>query len=281
MAQAALPPGTVRRRTVFGLVDADSWKWATIKATFWFLLVIFLQGYVPDRAYYLTVSPTVDLGFNAISPVNLCPSENDRGARKLPCPAPAGAIIPWDASPPELALPEGRTGALAYTSGTNLYLIGGETASGATASVLQTSVSESGNLAIWTEGPALPAPRTHATVLNLSGVPYVIGGLDASGQPTTTVYVGTLDQGSVTGWTESTDLALPAPLSDAVGTSTASGLYLFGGRTADGLSAKAWEAPIDAPSNKLTTWTELTELVLPEPRADATAANTGASVYIL
>jgi hypothetical protein len=281
MAQAALPPGTVRRRTVFGLVDVDSWKWATIKATFWFLLVIFLQGYVPDRAYYLTVSPTVDLGFNAISPVNLCPAENDRGARKLPCPAPAGAIIPWDPSPSELALPEGRTGALAYTSGTNLYLIGGETASGATASVLQTSVSDSGNLAIWTEGPALPAPRTHATVLNLSGVPYVIGGLDASGQPTSTVYVGTLDEGVVTGWTESADLALPGPLSDAVGTSTASGLYLFGGRTPDGLSAKVWEAPIDATTSKLTKWTELTELVLPEPRADATVGNTGASVYIL
>ncbi|MEP7360451.1 MAG: kelch repeat-containing protein, partial [Chloroflexota bacterium] len=281
MAQAALPPGSVRRRTMFGLVDVDSWKWATIKATFWFLLVIFLQGYVPDRAYYLTVSPTVDLGFNAISPINLCPAENDRGARKLPCPAPAGAIIPWDASPPELGLPEGRTGALAYTSGSTLYLIGGETPSGATASVVQTTASEDGNLATWTEGPALPAPRTHATVLNLSGVPYVIGGLDANGQPTQTVYVGTVDEGNVTGWTEATDLALPVPLSDAVSTSTPSGLYLFGGRTPDGLSDKVWEAPIDATSNKVTTWTELTELVLPEPRADATAANTGGSVYIL
>src|SRR5688572_30395384 len=90
MAQYALPPGAVRRRTVFGLLDADGWGWASIKATFWFLLAIFLLGYVPDRAYYLTVSPTVDLGFNAISPINLCPGENDRGARKLPCPAQAG-----------------------------------------------------------------------------------------------------------------------------------------------------------------------------------------------
>jgi len=281
MAQYALPPGAVRRRAVFGLVDADGWWWASIKATFWFLLIIFLLGYVPDRAYYFTVSPTLDVGFNAISPINLCPAENDRGARKLPCPAPAGAIIPWDASPPELALPEGRTGALVYTSGTTLYLIGGETAAGATASVLSTTVSEDGNLAKWAEASALPAPRSHATVLNLAGLPYVIGGLDASGQPTQTVFQGTVLQGALTGWTEATDLALPVALSDAVGTSVASGLYLFGGRTADGLSARTWFSELSATTSKLGRWTELTELPLPEPRAEATAANTGASVYVL
>src|SRR5687767_14824564 len=133
MAQYALPPGAVRRRTVFGLLDADGWTWASLKATFWFLLIIFLLGYVPDRAYYLTVSPTVDLGFNAISPVNLCPAENKPG---LPCPAPAGAVIPWEESPTELALPAGRTGALPFTSGALFYMVGGETTTGATASVL-------------------------------------------------------------------------------------------------------------------------------------------------
>ena len=281
MAQLALPPGAVRRRTVFGLLDADSWKWATIKATFWFLLVIFLQGYLPDRAYYFTVSPTVDLGFNAISPVNLCPAENDRGDRKMPCPVPAGAILPWDASPSQLALPEGRTGALPFTSGSTLYLIGGETAAGSTASVVSTTASDDGNLAIWTTGPALPAPRSHAVVLNLSGVPYVIGGLDATGQPTQTVYVGTVEQGTLTGWTEATNLALPVALSDAMGTSTAGGLYLFGGRTADGLSDKVWLSSLDATTSKLTGWVEQTQLVLPEPRAEATAANTGAAVYLL
>jgi N-acetylneuraminic acid mutarotase len=281
MAQYALPPGAVRRRTAFGLLDADGWTWATIKATFWFLLIIFLLGYVPDRAYYMTVQPTLDLGFNAISPVNLCPAENDRGARKLPCPAPAGSIIPWDASPAELALPEGRSNALVFTSSSTLYLIGGETAAGSTASVLSTQVSEDGNLSIWAQGPALPAPRTHASILNLAGVPYVIGGLDANGQPTQTVYQGTIDKGVLTGWTESTDLALPVALSDAVGTSTASGLYLFGGRTANGLSDKVWFSELSATTSKLTRWTELTELVLPEPRAEATAANTGASVYVL
>ena len=282
MAQYALPPGAVRRRTVFGLLDADGWWWASIKATFWFLLVIFLLGYVPDRAYYLTVSPTVDLGFNAISPINLCPGENDRGARKLPCPAQAGGIIPWEASPPELALPEGRTEALVYTSGTNMYLIGGETPAGATDSVVKTVVRDDGNLTLWEAAPPLPEARSRAVILNMAGVPYVIGGVNANGDAVQTVYQGTIDEGELTGWTESTVLQLPAPLSDAVGTSTAAGMYLFGGRNPDGsLSDKVWYSALDATSSKLTKWAELTELVMPEPRAEATAANTGASVYIL
>jgi N-acetylneuraminic acid mutarotase len=163
-----------------------------------------------------------------------------------------------------------------------MYLIGGETSAGATDSVVKTVVREDGNLTLWEAAPALPAPRTDALILNSAGLPYVIGGLDASGAPTQTVYQGTIEEGELTGWTESTVLALPAPLSAVAGTSTASGLYLFGGRNADGsLSDKVWYSALDATSGKLTAWTELTELVLPEPRADATAANTGASVYLL
>src|SRR5215211_2138944 len=124
MAQYALPPGAVRKRAVFGLLDRDGWSWATLKALFWFLLIIFLLGYVPDRAYYLTVSPTIDLGFNAISPVNLCPADN----KNLPCPAPAGAVIPWEQAPQDLSLPAGRAGAGVFTSGEAIYLIGGRTA---------------------------------------------------------------------------------------------------------------------------------------------------------
>ena len=32
MAQYALPPGAVRRRAAFGLLDADGWGWASLKA---------------------------------------------------------------------------------------------------------------------------------------------------------------------------------------------------------------------------------------------------------
>lgn len=277
MAQYALPPGAVRRRAVFGLLDADGWGWATIKAIFWFLLIIFLMGYVPDRAYYFTVSPTVDLGYNAISPINLCPAENEG----LPCPPPAGSVVPWDESPTELALPEGRARGGAFASGENLYIVGGETASGATASVISTVVTE-GNLSQWQEAPALPEPRAGAIVLNLSGTPYVVGGSDASGSPTATVFQGTVEEGALTGWEMAEDLALPVPLTDLAGVPTGTGLYVFGGRTADGISAATYRSQLTTSGTiQLQPWEEVTELPLPEARADATAVSTGASIFII
>src|SRR5919206_1775865 len=107
MATRALPAGTTRTRgrALFGLLDASGWAWASVKAVFWFILIIFLLGYIPDRAYYFTVNKTIDLGILAWSPVNFCDPSNE----SLPCPAPQGAVVPWQPSPPELALPQGRT----------------------------------------------------------------------------------------------------------------------------------------------------------------------------
>ena len=76
---------------MFGLLDANGWGWASVKAAFWFILLIFLLGYIPDRAYYFTVNQTIDLGILAWSPVNFCPAGN----KTLPCPAPVGAVVPW------------------------------------------------------------------------------------------------------------------------------------------------------------------------------------------
>jgi len=277
MAQYALPPGAVRRRAVFGLLDADGWGWATVKATFWFLLIIFLLGYVPDRGYYFTVAPTVDLGFNAISPVNWCPADN----KDLPCPAPAGAVIPWEESPAALALPAGRAGAGSFTSGEKIYVIGGRTADGTTASVA-TSTVFNGNLTSWEEAAALPEPRSDAAIVNLGGVPYVVGGSDASGAPTQTVFRGVIADGLLTGWEPATDLALPEALTDLVGASTGQGLYIFGGRTANGLSAKTYRSALTTTGTPtLQAWVELTEIPLPEARANGTAVSTGSSAYVV
>ncbi len=80
-----------------------------------------LLGYIPDRAYYFAVFSTIDVGVNVISPINFCPPSN----RTLPCPAPAGAPLPWDPSPIELALPAPRTDGGAVQAGTNLFYVGG------------------------------------------------------------------------------------------------------------------------------------------------------------
>ena len=107
MAQQALTAGMTvpRKRAFFGLLDADGWGWASVKAAVWLVIITLMLGYIPDRAYYLTVNRTLDLGVLAWSPINFCPPENE----SLPCPAPVGAVVPWHPSPDKLALPAART----------------------------------------------------------------------------------------------------------------------------------------------------------------------------
>ena len=124
MTQQLGPGSTVaRKRAMFGLLDADGWAWAGVKAAVWLVIIILMLGYIPDRAYYLTVNKTVELGVLAWSPVNFC----DPGNESLPCPAPVGAVVPWHESPAELALPDGavRTDGGIVQVGTKLLYIGG------------------------------------------------------------------------------------------------------------------------------------------------------------
>jgi len=132
MTQALLAGRTApRRRAMLGLLDADGWAWASVKAFIWFILIIVLLGYIPDRAYYFMVNRTLDVGVMGFSPINFCPPSN----RTLPCPPPVGATLPWDPSPTELALPAGRTGGTAVQLGLNLIYIGGSDGTAATATV--------------------------------------------------------------------------------------------------------------------------------------------------
>src|SRR5215207_5323099 len=126
MAQTALPAPRrpIRRRALGGLVDADGWTWAGIKAVFWFVLIILLLGYIPDRAYYFTVQRTVDIGLLAWSPINFCPPENEG----VPCPVPAGALLPWHPAPEQLRLPAARTDGAAGVIGQTYVYAGGNDA---------------------------------------------------------------------------------------------------------------------------------------------------------
>ena len=291
MAQQAIPSGALRRRAVFGLLDADGWTWASLRAVFWFLLIIFMLGYLPNLAYFFTVSNTVKVGYNVASVVNWCPAVNE----DLPCPAPLGATLPWQANPTELALPAALEGSVMYQSGTTLYLIGGATDAGATDEVLVTHATTTdgqpnGNLSGWQPGPALPEPRAAAAIGVYGGVPYVIGGVDASGAATDTVFRGVMEAGVLTGWqradgTETPeDLTLPRPLSDVAVVNGSSGFVLLGGRGADGQPTDgaylAWVAT-DPPGTTLQPWAPLEGLALPEARASAVAGGVGDYIYLV
>ena len=282
MAQQALGPGATvpRRRVLFGLLDAAGWTWAGLKAGFWLIVIIFMLGYLPDRAYYFTVNRTIDLGILAWSPINLCPPVPNEN---LPCPLPVGALTPWHPSPTEpvnLSLPEPRTDGGAVQVGENILYVGGSDGETAQSTVFVAQAIPVGNVGAWEEGPALPEPRTNATVLVEGGNVYVFGGLDADGNPTDTVYVlkPNPETGALGEWEAAEEtLTLPEPRAGAGIAATATGLVLAGGTGPDGVSGTAWQAPFNA-QGTLEDWQEVAQLSAAV--TDATIVSTGTYVWL-
>jgi hypothetical protein len=278
MTQALQPGVPRRRRALFGLLDADGWGWATLKAFFWFVVIIFVLGYIPDRAYYFTVNKTIDLGILAWSPVNLCPPSN----RTLPCPAPPGSVIPWQPSPADLALPQPRTDGALVTAGTKLLYIGGTDGSKATDDVYVAETVPIGSFDKWTPGPKLPAPRANAAVTTFGGAIYVTGGTDENGEPTKTTFVlnPNLSTGDLGDWKAAADLkpSLDLPEARTAGSlvALADGLLFVGGEGPDGLSNKTWKSKLA--NTALGEWAPQAQLA--SPVADASSALVGNFVWI-
>ncbi len=274
----ALGPGAIPpRRVLFGLLDANGWGWAGVRSVLWTLVIILMLGYIPDRAYYLTVSPTVELGLNLASLVNICPAE-DEG---LPCPAPAGALIPWK-SATEADLPgDGVDGSL-LQAGAHIYYIGGTT--GTATRVASTTVSvatvDAAGLSAWSAGTQLPEARAHAGVAFFAGKAYVIGGASDTTTATASVYVGTPDAttGLITAWVRLDPLELPAARAGASVTVVSDGIVVLGGEGTDrSPTTTVWKAKLGA-SGELEPWASLMDL--PEPRSFAAAAVVGDSIYV-
>lgn len=280
MAQQALGAGgatVTRKRVLFGLLDANGWPWAGVKALLWFTLIIALMGYLPDRALYFTIFPTIDLGLNAVSVVNLCPNENGDG---VPCPVPPAAVLPWEVGPPELALPQPRESGAVVQSGVNLLYIGGSSnGSDAVATVYGSAIrSTVGNLSPWTEVAPLPEPRRAASAVVVAGTVYVIGGFDAAGAPTATVFAGTVDPatGAIT-WKASDALALPEARGAAAVAVAGDGIILVGGTGPSGATASAWKSTLDA-KGVPGAWKAMADM--PERRTGAFASLQGSHLFV-
>ena len=277
MAQQALGTGMIvpRKRAMFGLLDADGWAWAGIKAFVWLIIIILMLGYIPDRAYNITVNRTVDLGVLAWSPINLCPAENET----LPCPAPVGSVVPWHPSPTDVALPAPRTDGTAVQLGTKILYIGGSDGTAAQSSVYVAPVAGIGTFDKWTEGPALPEPRSDASVVTVSGSIYVIGGYGADGAPTTTVYSLTPDPltGELGEWQPVDALTLDEARAGAAGVSAPDGVLLIGGEGPDGPVTTTWKSLLSA-TGTLGKWE--VQAPLQRAQADANAAIIGDFVWL-
>jgi len=275
MAQQALTPGMTvpRKRALFGLLDADGWGWASVKAFVWMVFIIIILGYIPDRAYYFTVGRTVDLGVMIWSPINLCPPTNG----SLPCPAPLGAIVPWEASPPQLALPAPRTDGAIVQVGTKLLFIGGSDGTTAKADVYVAETTGTGNFDKWAAGPSLPAARADASAIYVAGKIYVLGGKDETGAPTDTAFVLTPGaNGDLGQWAPADKLKLPEARYGTAATATADGLLLIGGSNAAGPVATTWKSLLDK-NGALGNWGEQAPLV--HPQSDGAAAVAGNYIW--
>lgn len=274
----ALPAGRpIKRRAMFGLFDPEGWGWATTKALFWLAVIVVVLGYVPDRAYYFIVSRTLDIvGTPGVSLVNLCPPEN---GSTMPCPVPAGGILPWQGSPPEISLPQARTGGDAAQLGTTLLYIGGSDGKAPSATTYITKIDK-GTFGTWSAGPTLPAARNDAAMAILSGTVYLAGGLGPDGAPTDTVWSIAVDPdtNALKDWAAVKDVKLPAPRSGAAAVAVADGIVIVGGRDADNkVTSTVWKATIDK-TGALGPFKD--QPPLPHGVADANVAFAGTFLWV-
>ena len=274
---APRPQAPARRRAFFGLFDADGWSWASVKAIFWFVVMIMMLGYLPDRAYYFTVQQTVDLGLLLWSPINFCPPANET----LPCPAPTGATLPWHPSPPEIQLPAGRTDGVAAVIGPVYLYAGGSDGTAATADVYFSRAVGSGNLDVWKAAPSLPEARSAAAGVVVGNTLYVIGGYGPDGKPTTTVYSLTLaNDGTFGEWTTVTGAALPEARAGLSAAAVSDGIVIMGGTDGTAPSTGVWKSQLTTTAPVIPgPWVAQNPLV--EPNVDGVAMHIGNYVYLV
>jgi hypothetical protein len=281
MAHTALPAPrhvTARRRAFFGLFDAEGWGWAIAKSLFWFVVIIVMLGYIPDRAYYFTVQKTVDLGLLAWSPVNLCPPEN----QTLPCPAPQGATLPWQPGPADVNLPAARTDGAGGVIGSTFLYAGGSDGSQAIADTYFTKAVAGDNWDHWQAGPPLPAARRDAASVVVGNTLYVIGGFGADGNPTTTVYSLTIaTDGTLGQWATEDKLALPEARGGSSAVAVSDGVVVLGGSSttdATGATKSVWKSQTDT-SGKLGAWKDQAPMY--EENIDGFAAHVGDVIFVI
>ena len=193
-----------------------------------------MLGYIPDRAYYFTVSTTVDLGVLVWSPINLCPPEN-----RPAVPGAGRGVVPWEPSPPELALPAPRTDGAVVQVGTSSSTSADRTARRRRSTVYVAKTVGTGNFDPWADGPgaARAADRRRASRSSPAASTSWAASTPTARRPRRR-YVLTPDgtTGELgTGRRRRTSArCCPRPAPAAAAIATADGLLLIGGANATG-----------------------------------------------
>jgi len=192
------------------------------------------------------------------------------------------------------------------TAATYAYALGGNTANTTTANAKSMNTAAvsfnkldpatGALLANWTQTTALPTARGFsaavvATSFNSkvggNGTIYVLGGLDATGAATSTIYEASLNSdgtvpaaGSAAGtWTALTATPLPQALFAHGAVIFHGHIYVAGGNDTTGTPvAKVYSAPVNA-DGTLGAWTTLVDL--PDTRAYHQVVTAAGNIYVL
>ena len=136
-----------------------------------------------------------------------------------------------------------------------------------------------GNLDKWSEGPALPAPRSDAAYVVLGNTLYVIGGNGADGKPTATTYSLTIGtDGSLGTWKTEDALALPEPRAGASAVAVSDGIVVVGGTDGTAPTRSVWKS-LKALTGTMGAWVAQRPLV--EENVDGVAMRVGDIIFVI
>ena len=90
-----------RKRALFGLLDADGWAWAAVKAFAWLVIIILMLGYLPGPGLLPDRRPDGRPGRPRLVADQPLPADE----RDPAVPGAGRRVIPWQPSPAELTLP--------------------------------------------------------------------------------------------------------------------------------------------------------------------------------
>ena len=231
MAQTTLPATrpqpAPRKRVFFGLFDADGWSWASVKAIFWFVLMIMLLG-LPARSRVLLHGPadrrprpprSGRRSTSARRPTTTCrapcrSAPRCRGSRRRPRSS-CRPVAPTASRP---------------SSARRTCTPAAPTARRRSPDVYFAKAVGDGNLDGWKAAPPLPEARSAAAAAVIGTTMYVIGGYGPDGKPTDTTYSITVaNDGSLGDWATVDVAKLPVPLAGLSAAAVSDGIVVMGG----------------------------------------------------
>jgi hypothetical protein len=175
-------------------------------------------------------------------------------------------------------LPEARTDGVAAALGQVYLYVGGSDGTAATDTVFVSHAVGTGNIDTWSEGPALPEPRSDAASVVVGSTLYVLGGLDASGAPTQTAFSLTIaNDGTLGQWKSEDTIALPEPRAGSSAVAVSDGIVLMGGADANGPTKSVWKSQQNT-SGALQKWVAQTPLF--EDNVDGVAVHVGDVIFL-